>query len=556
MGWRKDNLTTGLIAGRNGLGWAAALCCGLLCAAMLSRAGTSYVAAGQQQGGEAPENQPAASQGQTEPQAQAEEAQPTSTRHGRPLLYDELPYRIRVLFCFDPDAQLTPRFRSSVIRQFQAYVATYVGDAWQLACEDASDSLATSGADQIERLGTERIKRWSDGVEKVFVIGLRFGGDRYLLAAREFDATFDWWGPTVSRAVREPTQVARELVRLCADMFAPQARMEEGDNRRARILVRGGRLPCFDPNGATGSKRPAFLFIQPGDLFRPMFREYKEDADGNRVLVRIRPVPWTFYRLERYRAGKGTCRVYSALRDPLPSRSRDPLESHMLVVRTAGGSTELRLVSRTDHTPLPAVDILVRESVTGAPIPLGTTDLDGRIRIPPMRSGTSLVIVYVRHGGTTLAKLPIVPGAGPEPELSLRPDPVRLQIEGYVLPIQEQIIDLVAKRKILEQRIRAAIKKKQWQTADELIKKLKAMPTKEDMLAKLEEVRRVADEMRGPGVPQTPKVRRILSETKQAIEVFFDPDEFLDLVDELEDLLASERDAAEAAEQQARRAGS
>ncbi len=476
---------------------------------------------------------------------------PAAEAQSRLLLYDELPYRINALICFDRERQLSDRFRHTVIGRFVTYASRYVGDAWRLHCTDAGDTLAARSYAEIDALAPAMVRPWAKGVDKVFVLGVQPHGDRYLLAAREYDVTFNWWGPTVKEQVSEAGQVPRELLRMAARVFAPLARMEEGDSRRVRIRVRGGRLPCLDTDLGTagGKQRPPFLFVRPGDLFRPLFRQFKEDDNGDRILVGIRPVAWTFYRLENYKAGKGTCRVYSALRNPLPSRSRDPLESHMLLVRTAGGSTELRLIDRVDRTPLGAVDILVRESVTGVPMPIGTTDMNGRIQIEPLRPGTNLLIVFVRHGGTILAKLPIVPGAGPEPELALRPDPVRLQIEGYVLPIQEEIIDLVAKRKILEQRIRATIKKKDWKLAEELIKKLKQMPSKDQMLAKLEHVRQVADEMRGEGIPQTPKVRRILGETGQAIEVFFDPDAFLDLVDELEDRLADERDQAEQAQQ-------
>jgi hypothetical protein len=242
---------------------------------------------------------------------------------------------------------------------------------------------------------------------------------------------------------------------------------------------------------------------------------------------------WTFYQVEKRDGPLALCRTNSALRNTLPPAGRDPEDPQVIVARTAGGSTVLRVVDAENQAPIAALDIDLRENPADAPLPLGTTDLDGRMTIPPRSAGSGTVMVYVRHGPDTMAALPVLPGAGDEPDLVLRPNASRLDIQSRIIAVQEEIIDQVAMRKIYETRIKNAITKKKWREGEELLKGLKATKTAKDMTERLSEAEVYAKSI-DPEM-KSQRTKDAFATTAQIIEQFFNPDEFADILESFED---------------------
>ncbi len=460
------------------------------------------------------------------------------------LPFDEEPYRIRAVFSFSGDA-LSSRLREAVLRRFRSHAAAFVGDAWQVETRDASAELDALSAAAIESLDDARVGPYAEGQDKLFVFGVRAAGDRFILAAREFDTALGRWGPVFQGTAREPAQIARELLLLAARMFSPLAQVDSGDARRLTIRVKAGRLPALDPAAVDPRARypVALQFIDKGTLFRGVRTVLNEEGE----VTGIRPIAWTFYETDHQQGSLVTCNVISALTSSIPALPRDANEVQLIAARTAGGSTELRVVYDADQSPLAAMDVeVLTDRRSGVSLPLGTTDLDGRIAIPSSRQGPGLVTVFVRHGRDTMARVPVLPGAGEEPDLAIHPDAVRLDIEGRVVAVQEQIIDEVARRKIFEMQIKKAIEKKLWKEGDQMLKMLKASPSHDAVMAKLADARKYAARLRGDK-PQTPKVLRMFSETEDIIEAYLKQDEFDELVENLEDELKSEQEAAQLA---------
>ncbi len=464
-----------------------------------------------------------------------------------PVPFDERPYKIKLLFSFANDTRLSPRLRGDVLRRYRSHASAFVGDAWQLDIQDVSASLAASDEASIAGLEADRLGPYLGDPEtpfdKVFVIGVSYEGDQFLLASRELDVFFSRWGPLFTGSARETTQIARELIILNARMFSPLARMVAGDAKRVTIVIKGGKLPTLSAAASDAQARykPSFKFVESAALFRPM-RPVQDESGETQA---VKPLPWTLYSVERREGSQADCRIISALKNTLPPQSEKLFDPELIMARTAGGKTRLRLVDNENLAPLAALDVEVRETLDGASFPLGTTDPDGRIFIPQNRTGTPLVWAIIRHGRDTLAVLPILPGAGEEPDLALRPDNLRLDIEGRVVAVQEQIVDQVARRTILAGFtdtagqlkggvLRKALDTKNWKQAEFLLKALKASPTKEVMTAKLNKVK---DELekRQPRDKWGAKAKRMFEETENIIEIYFNPDEFLDIVETFED---------------------
>jgi hypothetical protein len=457
--------------------------------------------------------------------------------------FDELAYKIKVLISFSNDTRITPRLRAEVLRRYRSHAAAFVGDVWQLEFEDVSNTLAAYHADTIGSLPAASLENHAAGRDKLFVLGVRFEGDRFVLAARELDVFFNRWGPVFSGTARETTQIARELVVLNARMFCPLARMVTSDAKRVTIVMKGGKLPTLnrDAVAPNTSYKPSYDFLRAPALFRPMRTMLNEEGE----ITAIKPMPWTLYSVERREGSRADCRIISALRVTLPPQSEGPDDPELIMARTAGGKTRLRLVDPENFAPLAALDVEIRDVADGPSFPQGTSDPYGQILLPRDRPSTGLIWAVVRHGRDTLAVLPILPGAGEEPDLALKPDQIRLDVEGRVVAVQEQIVDQVARRTILTGSkdragnltgglIKKALDKKEWKQAADLLKLLKASPTKETMIAKLDNIKEEVNVLLG-GKKLTSKAKRMLDDTANIIDIFFNIDEFLDVVEGFED---------------------
>jgi hypothetical protein len=119
---------------------------------------------------------------------------------------------------------------------------------------------------------------------------------------------------------------------------------------------------------------------------------------------------------------------------------------------------------------------------------LGVTDYDGAVEIPP--GDKPVRVVYIKSGAQPLAKLPIMPGLEAEQTIQLADDSVRLDAEAAVVTMQRSYMDAVTRRQLLAMRIRKAVEKRQFASAENLIDELRTMKTRNDFTTQLEFRRR------------------------------------------------------------------
>jgi len=93
--------------------------------------------------------------------------------------------------------------------------------------------------------------------------------------------------------------------------------------------------------------------------------------------------------------------------------------------------------------------------------------------------------MYVKNGGRLLARLPIVPGFRRTTTAGIVDDSRRLEAEGFLKGIQEQMIEIKARQQVYGIRIRKAMKDKKWDKADDLLEELRSLPTKADLSNKM-----------------------------------------------------------------------
>jgi hypothetical protein len=142
------------------------------------------------------------------------------------------------------------------------------------------------------------------------------------------------------------------------------------------------------------------------------------------------------------------------------------------------------LVARAQPVrPLAGYDLYAHADQSDASTFIGRSDWQGNVRVPP--GPQPLRTLYVKNGDQLLARLPIVPGEYPDVTVMLPDDSPRLEAEGFVTGLQEQLIDLMVRRTVLMMRIRQRIADEEFDEAEELVGQLRSLPTRDDLVREL-----------------------------------------------------------------------
>ncbi|MFO0870732.1 MAG: hypothetical protein U0935_17525 [Pirellulales bacterium] len=150
---------------------------------------------------------------------------------------------------------------------------------------------------------------------------------------------------------------------------------------------------------------------------------------------------------------------------------------------------------------------------------IGRTDWRGTMELPPSPD-FPLRVVYVKNGGSLLARLPTVPGVEAEMVVDLTPDDRRLQAEGFVSGVQAVLTDLVAQRELYTKRIRARLTEGKVGDAEKLLEEFKALPTRDDVQKLLDQQQ---PRITSPHKKVQAKIDKQFEDTRKLLYKFVDP---------------------------------
>jgi hypothetical protein len=103
-----------------------------------------------------------------------------------------------------------------------------------------------------------------------------------------------------------------------------------------------------------------------------------------------------------------------------------------------------------------------------------------------------LYLYYVKNGDTLLARLPIVTGMSQVEEAKLPDDRKRLETEAFLKGLQNEVLDLVVRRKILESRINKQLADKKVAEAEKYLDQFKRIKSYEKLSEQIESIQRRA----------------------------------------------------------------
>jgi hypothetical protein len=200
-----------------------------------------------------------------------------------------------------------------------------------------------------------------------------------------------------------------------------------------------------------------------------------------------------------------------------------------LVVRPHADGTNVELQARDQPTTkLAGYDVYQRLPGEKNTTWVGRSDWRGRLHIA--RDEHPLKIFYVKNGGRLLARLPMVVGAESQVTAELTDDSLRLEAEGFLRGLQEEFVDLVARRKVLAMRVQRRMEDGKLEEAEKLVDEMRQLETRQDLERRIRE-RQATFQTRDRA--QQDQINRLFRDTRSLLSQHLDPAEIDHLRDEL-----------------------
>lgn len=428
-------------------------------------------------------------------------------------LWQVTPYDLRVVLALDDAPELGPavgqRMQEDLVARCEASFASACNVEVRLAAP-LFRATAVQALDEMTEDGLlQHDPEWGQ-LDKLIVVVVGVSAAGFDVQAREMDCRTRMWGPVQQRRLRQGALLGEALFQSVVAAFSPIALIGEVDKDQAVLQVRAGALIMRDESPAR---------ISDGAVLLPVVR--RNDRLGNPLLGGIQPVPWTYLTVTGQQQAGVLCDVHTGIRNALGGSSSRRTDRLAIVVRPSLSVTRLRLRSRVDgESPLVGYDVIAKDPRTDSSQPVGRSDFHGHVDVPVGEN--PLALLYIKHGGELLARLPIVPGFRAEQMARITDDDQRLEVEGRIRGLQHQLVDLVTRRKLLGMRVRGKIEAKQLDEAEQLLTNLRSLQNQTQLSLALDQQQQ---EMVSSDARVQAKINDLYSQTRQLLNQYLDADE-------------------------------
>ncbi len=447
-------------------------------------------------------------------------------------IWQMLPYDVHILLAVDPSPPITPILRDELPVCLNERVESTIGAAWNAKIEYAPPALRGALLRDIDAVAVDQIPMPSPPPDKVLLLAVKCLPGGLQINARDFDTRTNTISSPVTRSVSQIGVLGDAMLDAVLSCFAPLAFIDGVKKNEVTIRPKASALAPRDPN---------LSFIHKDDVFRPIKRI--NDKDGN--LRMAEPVAWTFLTVDGFQTTETKCKLHTGILSPIHKRGGRRVEMLALRVIPTDRSTVLVLKSRTPpHEPLFGYDVYSRVPDKEAATLLGRTDRRGRFVVPP---GEHIIrVLLIRNGREPLARMPMVPGLEEELTTEIAKDDLRLWAEGFIYSLQEELVDIVARRKIYMALIRARMEAGKIEQAEKMLLDLRQMPDAMQLGLRVTNQRKRLET--NDYVVQT-KINLFLDDTVQLIHQHLDPRELTELE---EDFRLAKAEAEREAEREAK----
>ena len=371
--------------------------------------------------------------------------------------------------------------------------------------------------DDIERLHREQrrliegriaLHEGEDHGDKQFAVTIRYVDRGLTIVCSEFDSKMHGWSESSMIDVAVAEQLATAVVLGCQATFTPIARIESITEEKVEMIVRGSRL--LTNADQVGS-------LPDGSILVPLV--VRKDRNGRPRTDAAREVPWTVIVV----AGQGgpitRGRIVSGYGQPLRTRRTRRLEQFAQLIRAPHTTTTLSLRERETGAQLASYELWRRDESGEPSLLVAKSNDQGNITLD--KADVPFGSFLVRHGSRFLIEVPLVVGRRPVEILNLRDDDERLEIEGFVRGVQDQLVDLVTQRQIIAQQIRLQIERKEWEAAEQSIQRLRQLGNRTEFVSQVQSRQR---QLAGGNLRlQQRYIDRMFQQTRELLDRHLDP---------------------------------
>ena len=442
-------------------------------------------------------------------------------------LFEVTPYRIKVWFSLQVAPEIPARWSTSMKDDLARQAKVMVGAPWSVSVDLVPET--SQNAAFAEKISTFEFLQANQEIEKDFdkFVALKVSAvpTGYRISARELDIATRIWSQTATKDVERSTDVLSASVDLLCDVFVPLVNIVSVNEKEVVAQVKAGALvpPKESPRRWNSPTR-----VNLGDVLLPYIR--KMDRAGKVPEKGIEPVRYTVLLVREMTESVVTCDTFSGYSQPFNTRRSSRTQQLALVARSNQGSTTLRAHERkSPDKPLIGYEIFARRPGEDSSEYVGRTDWRGMVEIP--KSDTTVRLLFIKSGTRVLAKLPVVPGLQKVVEVGLRNDEARLEAEGFLLGVQESLVDLVARREILAARINSRIENKKLDEAESLLNELRRLPTSENFENRVQQRKQLLSVSDAYAQDQ---IDRLFADTRDLFRQFLSPQKVRDLQDKLQ----------------------
>lgn len=354
-------------------------------------------------------------------------------------------------------------------------------EAVELLTSQAADTAVT--VMEGTEVSADKVIKEVTPIDKRILLQIEQRGSSLYIRCREYDTVLKRWGMLHEEQIPSLVDIEESLLRAVTNTFSPLVAFEidPKDPTLVHVQVRGGDL-----KGGRSLGTPAV-----GTVLLPFLR--RVDREGNPIPDGLSQVAWTYLVVpdmgpempdeeealepdSEAEPSSQVADVYSHIRMPFGSRRRGRIQQIAIAVHHDPTlPTQLQLYAQHDESiPLEGYEVFIGLPGQGSDLTrLGRTDKTGSIWIP---ESEEVLMAHVKSGSTVVASLPIAPGVNPLLRAPLLDERQRLAAESKLSAMQEQLIDLVAQRQILQSRIRRRIEAEDIDMAETLMRELESLP--------------------------------------------------------------------------------
>lgn len=423
--------------------------------------------------------------------------------------WDLEPYHIQIKIALDAPGGLAEQLANELPRYLQRRIDASLAPAW------TCDARIATGLERAKILTTIAASdpppaELPKDKDKLLLAVIRTASDGIELSAREFDGYVQRWSPTLRRSSRQDSYLPEQLFSLVHQTFSPLAQLELDPKDPRRVVLK--------PRGATLSRATGGVpLAKPGDVYVPVLRRTMRNGQLEKK-EGLKTVPWTYIEATEVKDNTIVGRFQSASHRPIIIRRQGRIEPVAIALHTDPDALTLRLRSRTAaEKPLVGYEVCTQKPGDEALAPAGLTNAAGQLTIPPGK--TPLQFLLVKHGGQLFAKIPVLAGEKQRIDLPLPDDDARLAAEASLAAVREDLVDVVARRNILISRARQKIEKKDYTTAQELLRSLNDLPGRQQFKFTLDTAKR---SLRSDDPQMQRRIDRLFDATDSLLTQFLD----------------------------------